>query len=43
MHTGELDMLANGISNNLSALCHGINLYLLSMLYELTHHNRMLL
>ena len=41
MDTGKLDVLADGIGDNLTVLGHGIHLHLLGMLNELAHHHGM--
>ncbi len=43
VYTGKLDMLRNGVSNDLTVFCHGIHLNLLGMLDELAHYDRMIL
>ena len=43
MHPGKLDMLTDGICDNLTVLCHRIHLHLLGMLDELAHHHGMFL
>ena len=43
MDTGKLNMLGDGIGQNLTILCHGIHLNLLGILNELRHHDRMIL
>ena len=43
MHSGKLDMLTDGVRDNLSILRHSIHLHLLGMLNELAHHYGMFL
>ena len=40
MHAGELDMLADGIGDNLAVTRHGIHFHLLGVLQELADDNR---
>ena len=40
---GILDMLTDGIFYNLTLVGHGIKLYLLGVLHELAHHDRIVL
>ena len=43
MHTSKLNVLANGISQDLAILSHSVHLDLLGMLDELRHHHRVIL
>ena len=43
MHPCELDMLADGVGDDLAALGYGVNLDFLSVLDELAHHDGVLL
>ena len=43
MNTSKLDMLRDGISQNLPILSHCIHLYLLGMFDKLRHDDRMIL
>ena len=43
MHPCELDMLADGVGDDLAALGYGVDLDFLSMLDELAHHDGVLL
>ena len=39
MHPCELEMLADGVGDDLAALGYGVNLDFLSVLDELAHHD----
>ena len=43
MYTGKLDVLTDGVGDNLAILGHGIHLYLLGVLDEAAHHYGVLL
>ena len=43
MHTGKLDMLGDGISQDFTVTGHSVHLDLLGMFDELRHHHRMIL
>ena len=43
MDTGKLDVLRDGVGDNLTVLSHGVHLNLLGVLDELAHNDRMVL
>ena len=43
MHPSELDMLADGVGDDLATLSYGVNLDFLSVLNELAYHDGVLL